>query len=218
MNSGHVNRSQRRIAVQQQSTEQELRDRLSLIETMIAEGRRTTERWGWTFVLWGVAYYVAIAWSIWGQSAWVWPVTMVAAVTVTVVVAAIQAGNHPETTLGRAVGSIWIALGISMFLLFFALGVSGRLTDLHVFISVAAAILGMANGASGLLLRWKIQIACAIVWWAAAVASCFGTETRSMIVVLVAIFLCQIVFGIYGTIAEAQERTRHQSHDHPAHA
>ncbi len=42
--------------------EQELKDRLSLIETMIAEGRRTTERWGWTFVLWGVAYYVAIVW------------------------------------------------------------------------------------------------------------------------------------------------------------
>ena len=43
--------------------ELELKDRLSLIETMIAEGRRTTESWGWTFVLWGVAYYVAIAWD-----------------------------------------------------------------------------------------------------------------------------------------------------------
>ena len=43
--------------------EQELKDRLNLIETMIAEGRRKTESWGWTFVLWGVAYYVAIAWS-----------------------------------------------------------------------------------------------------------------------------------------------------------
>ena len=43
--------------------ELELKDRLSLIETMIAEGRRTTESWGWTFVLWGVAYYVAIAWT-----------------------------------------------------------------------------------------------------------------------------------------------------------
>jgi hypothetical protein len=29
-----------------------------------------------------------------------------------------------------------------------------------------------------------------------------------MIVFLVAIFLCQIVFGIYGAIAEAQERKR----------
>ena len=49
--------------------EQDLKDRLSLIETMIAEGRRTTESWGWTFVLWGVAYYVAIAWSSMGEAA-----------------------------------------------------------------------------------------------------------------------------------------------------
>jgi len=43
--------------------EQELKDRLSLIESMIAEGRRTTESWAWTFVFWGVAYYVAILWT-----------------------------------------------------------------------------------------------------------------------------------------------------------
>ncbi|MEO7143045.1 MAG: hypothetical protein ABI165_06020 [Bryobacteraceae bacterium] len=198
--------------MQDHATEQELKDRLSLIESMIAEGRCTTERWGWTFVLWGVAYYAAIAWSIRGQSVWAWPVTMIAAAIVTVVVASLRAGKHPETTLGRAIGSIWITLGISMLLLFPALGLSGRLTDPRVFISVASAILGMANGASGLLLRWKAQLACAIVWWAAAVASCFGTETQSMIVFLVAILLCQIVFGIYGMIAEARERKRREAH------
>ena len=49
------------------SEEQELKDRLSLIESMIAEGRRNTESWGWTFVLWGVAYYVAIGVGYLGQ-------------------------------------------------------------------------------------------------------------------------------------------------------
>ena len=39
-----------------------------------------------------------------------------------------------------------------------------------------------------------------------------------MIVFLVAIFLCQIVFGIYGMIAEAQGRKPRQTHDGPAHA
>jgi hypothetical protein len=32
--------------------EQELKDRLSLIESMIFEGRRSTENWGWMFVYW----------------------------------------------------------------------------------------------------------------------------------------------------------------------
>jgi hypothetical protein len=194
--------------MQDNTTEQELNERLTLIESMIAEGRRNTESWGWTFVLWGVAYYVALAWSEWGHTAWAWPATMLVAVIVTVVVASLKGSDHPETTLGRAIGSIWIALGVSMFVLFLALGLSGRLTDQHLFLAVVAAILGMANGASGLILRWKIQFACAVVWWVAAVAACFGSDTQSTIVFVVAIFLCQIAFGIYGAIAEAQERKR----------
>jgi hypothetical protein len=188
------------------ASEQELKDRLSLIERMIAEGRRNTESWGWTFVLWGVVYYLAIAWSAWGHRAWAWPVTVAIGVIVTIVVASLRGDDRAGTTLGRAIGSIWMALGISMVVLFPALGLSGRLTDQHVFVAVVSAILGMANGASALILRWKVQLACAVVWWVAAVAACFGTESQSMIVFLVAIFLCQIVFGIYGMIAEAQER------------
>jgi hypothetical protein len=191
--------------MQDHTTEQELKDRLSLIESMIAEGRRKTESWGWTFVLWGVVYYLAIAWSAWGHSVWAWPVTISIAVIVTVVVASLKSGNHPQTTLGRAIGSIWIALGISMFLLFLALGLSGRLTDQHLFVAVISAILGMANGASALILRWKVQFACAVVWWVAAVTTCFGPDAQSMIVFLVAIFLCQIVFGIYGMITQERK-------------
>ena len=77
-----------------------------------------------------------------------------------------------------------------------------------------SAILGLANGASALILRWKVQLACAVVWWVAAAATCFGSDAQSMIVFLVAIFLCQIVFGIYGVIAEAQVRKRRD----PIHA
>ncbi len=194
--------------MQDHIAEQELKDRLSLIESMIAEGRRNTESWGWAFVLWGIVYCVAIVWSGWGHSVWAWPITSLIGVIVTAVVAFLKAGNRPKTTLGRAIGSIWIALGISMFLLFPALGLSGRLTDLHLFVAVISAILGMANGASALILRWKLQFACALVWWAAAVASCFGADAQSTIVLLVAIFLGQIVFGIYCVIAEAQELKR----------
>jgi len=200
--------------MQDRTTEQELKERLGIIETMIAEGRRNTESWGGTFVLWGVVYYLALAWSAWGHSVWAWPATMLIAVIVTVVVASLKAGNHPGTTLGRAIGSIWIALGISMFVLFLALGLSGRLTDQHLFVAVISAILGLANGASALILRWKVQLACAVVWWVAAAATCFGNDAQSMIVFLVAIFLCQIVFGIYGVIAEAQVRKRRD----PIHA
>jgi fatty acid desaturase len=185
--------------------EQELKDRLSLIETMIAEGRQSTESWGWTFVLWGVAYYVAIAWANWGHSNFAWPVTMIATSILTWVVASRMGDKQPETTVGRAIGAIWIGVGCSMFLLFMSAGISGRM-DQQTFIAVVAAMLGSANAASGVLLRWKAQFACALVWCTTAVLSCFGTPNQSAILGLVAIFLCQIVFGSYMMFSEFRER------------
>jgi hypothetical protein len=192
--------------MQEQTSTQDLKDRLALIESMMREGRRTTESWGWTFLLWGIAYYIAIAWATLGRSPLAWPVTMVAAVIVTVVVVSTRASKRPGTTMGRAVGAVWMALGISMFLLFFSLGSSGKLTDWHVFIAVACGMLGMANGTSALILRWKMQFGCAVVWWAASVASCFGSDKQVGIAGFAAIFFCQIVFGIYCMIAEARVR------------
>lgn len=198
--------------------EQDLKDRLSLIENMIAEGRRGTESWGWVFVLWGVAYYVAILWSstsflgpIWGREYLAWPVTMTLGCVLTIVIATRKRGKRPSTTISRAISAMWMATGISMFVLLLSLGLSGR-SEQQVFIAVIAAMLGMTNAASSFILRWKVQFASAVVWWAAAVVSLFSTVTQSTIVFLVAIFFCQIVFGVYGMIAEARERRQGAQH------
>jgi len=191
--------------------QQELKDRLSLIETMIAEGRRTTESWGWVFVLWGVAYVVAILWASLGHSSLAWPVTMTGACALTGALVAGKGGNRTITTIGRAIGSIWIAAGISMFLLFLSLGISGRI-DQHIQVAVIGAMLGTANGASSMILKWKMQFACALVWWAASVFACFGNEMQVTIAFFAAIFFCQIVFGIYGMIRESRKRGQDALH------
>jgi hypothetical protein len=192
----------------------ELRERLELIESMIAEGRRSTTRWAWTIVLWGVAFYVAIAWSsgmlggpIWGRHYMAWPVTMVGTWLLSWILFARmrKVAKTPMTTVGRAIMSIWTAMGISMFALLLPLGLSGR-GDQQVCVAVVATLLGTANAASGILIKWKAQFACAVVWWLASAASLFGTVTQSTIAFLVAIFLCQIVFGIYAMVLESRER------------
>lgn len=185
--------------------ELELKDRLELIENMLAAGRRKTEHWGWTFVLWGIAYYIAIAWATWGSPSLAWPVTMIAATAVTFVIASRKRDREPETTVGRAIGSIWVAFGISIFLLLMAMGYSHR-NDAHVSIAIIGAMLGMTNAASGMILKWKMQLACAVVWWSAAVAACFGDARQSLAVFLAAIFFCQIVFGIYAMIHGAKRQ------------
>jgi len=195
---------------------QELTERLELIESMIAEGRRSTAKWAWTIVLWGVAFYVAIAWStglfggpIWGQHYMAWPVTMVGTwlLNVALLRRMHRSAKAPMTTVGRAVMSIWTAMGISMFALLLPLGLSGR-ADQQVCVAVVATLLGTANAASGILLKWPAQFGCAVVWWLASAASLFGTVTQSTIAFLVAIFLCQIAFGIYATILESREQRR----------
>lgn len=191
----------------------ELVERLKLIECMMAEGRRKQESWGWTFVLWGVAYYVAFFWAAWTRFAYAWPVTMIATGILTAVNFK-QKDSEPNTTLGRAIGSIWIATGLSMFILFDALGFSGHMKDGRIFLAGASAMLGLANAACGLTLKWKAEIACGLVWWAAAVMASFGSIATAVDAFLVAIFLCQIVFGIYAMILEAQRRKQQKGAAH----
>jgi len=194
----------------------ELTERLELIESMIAQGRRSTTRWGWSIVLWGVAFYVAIAWStgllggpIWGQHYMAWPVTMVGTwlLNVTVLKRMHKSAKTPMTTVGRAIMSIWTAMGISMFALLLPLGLTGR-ADQQVILAVVMTLLATATAASGILLKWPAQFGCAVVWWLASAASLFGNATQSLIAFLVAIFICQIVFGIYAMLLESRGRRR----------
>jgi len=195
--------------------ELELKDRLSLIETMIAEGRRTTERYGWVFVLWGVAYYVAIAWSAMSRYYLIWPITMISACVLMGLIVWLRSCNRgywPSNTTSRAIWATWSSMGISMFVLLDALGFCGRLTDWRIFAAVASTLVGTANASSSIILKWKLQFACAVVWWAAAVVCCFGTNRQSSIAFLAANFLCQIAFGIYLMIREARARRQGASH------
>lgn len=199
----------------------EVRDRLNLIESMVLEGRRGTERWGWVFVLWGVAYYVAIVWSVEARFEWAWPVTVIAALLISGVIRRARARGRAQarTTLSRSVGAVWCAFGVSVFLLLMGLGLSGLMTDGHVAFAIIAAMLGMANGASGMMLRWRPQMACALAWWAAALVSCWEKSLvlDTPVAFLAAIFLCQIVFGVYLMSLEAR-KSRAQAEGIASHA
>ena len=190
----------------QEMDNRELRERLDLIESMIAEGRKVTGDWGWAFVLWGVAYYIAFAWT---WSRWepmlAWPVTMIAAGLVTAIVAGRRSQGRPRKGIVRAVSSIWLVMGVLLLVLMMSLGYSGRL-DNHVSLAEVGTMLALANGASSLILRWKAQFACALAWLGVAEVACFGTAMQGTIAFLAATFFCQIVFGTYVMITESRRR------------
>lgn len=199
------------------SENQELQDRLNLIEAMISEGRKKTESWGWSFVLWGLAYYVAIAWSTWGHSNLAWPVTMIGAALLTSLVAMKRTNRSAETTISRAMGAIWMAVGAALFIFCFC-GSLGRHLDLQTFVSAVGVLLGTANAASSLILRWKAQFAAALVWFAAGATVPFVNDSRCQTIFLVAIFLAQIVFGVYMMFSEGRQRKEIARKSGPAHA
>lgn len=192
---------------------QEIEERLTLIERMIVEGRHATGHWGPVFVLWGVAFFVAFGWHTLGNhNRLAWPVTMIATFVLTRILHRRKRAGLPRTTAARAINSIWIAMVIAMFVLPGAIEYSGSAVAPGVQVAILATMLGMSNAACGLLLRWKQQFACAVIWWAEAVISCFGTARLDTIGFMTASFLCWIVFGIYVIYESHQPRQPEQAH------
>lgn len=183
----------------------ELGKRLVMIETMISEGRRTTAYWGPVIVLWGVAFYAAFGWYVLGgHSRWAWPTTMMATFLLTRVIHRQRRRGLPKTIVGQAIGAIWIAMILSMLVLFLAIDGSHGSIASNIQAAVLATMLGSSNAACALLLKWKQQFACAVIWWAAAVVACFGTAKLGTIAFLTAAFLCWIAFGIYVTFNQSR--------------
>jgi hypothetical protein len=191
--------------------ERDISERIALIESMMQAGRKSTEYWGWNFLLWGIAYFVAVAWSSLlpgaGGPLLAWPITMIFAVLLTVGIARRRTRNKPRTEKSRALQAIWTAMGLGIFVFAFPVAWSGHFQG-QSFMAAIEVMLGIAHVASGSFLRWPLQIVVGALWWAAAIASCFVSGNGIAYVFLAATFVCNIVFGIYLMIRESRDKAR----------
>ena len=192
--------------------EQSAAEQINFIESMILEGRRTTEYWGWNFLLWGAAYLVAIAWSSSPASVgpkFAWPITMVAAAVLSGVIGNRKSKGQPVTTTSRAVWSIWIAVGTAIFTFTSVASFAGRFGDGHLFMAAIEILLGAGHLASGLLLRWKVQSTVGILWWVASLISILSHTVNGVsIPFLAGTFICSIGFGIYLMVLESRDKAK----------
>lgn len=198
----------------EQANRQEWQERFELIEKMMLEARRTTEYWGWNFVLWGAAYLIAIAWSALGRMPnLAWPVTMVAAGIATVVIAKRKAQGKPETVLGRAMMAIWVSLGVALFIFCFSTLATGH-WETHTSLAAIEGFLGAANMASGILLRWRVQASVGILWWVAAIASCLVTANQAGWIFIAITVVGMVGFGLYLMLLESRAKSSAQKVAH----
>lgn len=196
----------------EQETQEELLTRFELVEMMVKEGRRSTEYWGWTFVLWGTAYLIAIGWTYGSHRPDIaWPVTMIAAVVLTIVVAARKKRAKPQTPVSRAIGGIWTAVGTAIFIFCFAAAISGH-AEMHVYIAAIEILLGVAKCAASMTLRWRGQFLIALLWWISAVVTLFVSSQWIMPVLVFDTLIGFLGFGLYLMYRERRDRRLRVQH------
>lgn len=189
----------------------EANEQLAYIESMIREGRKTTEYWGWSLVLWGTSYLVATGWASTpaaGRSAaFAWPVVMTLASVLTALIAISKKRGAPMTTRSRALTGIWVAVGCALLLYCFPTVAAGRYGDGHTFTATIEILLGAAQIANGIILRWRSEIVIGSLWWIASLITTF-THTNAGVAIpfLGATFICFIGFGSYLMIREARDK------------
>jgi hypothetical protein len=181
------------------TTRDDLVQRVALMETMIAEGRRNTARFGWIFVMWGLVYFVAIGWSFYlPYKYWAWPVCAGVAILAGIVVRVREkrAGGSIGSIRSRSIESVWQGMGTAI-ILYVAAAIASHHAGSEAYVGAILFFIGLAHAISAMILRWGVQAAVAAIWWLGGIAVFFVTPDQSIVIFLVASFFGMILFGLY---------------------
>lgn len=186
------------------ATKADLIERLNVLEQMVNEGRRSTQKWGWIFILWGIAPMLALYWSLrWPHPNFAWPVVMTVAAAISGIVSSRQPKGEPkrDTVIHRALHSVWAVSGSSIFL-YIIVAVLSNHYEIRAFLATLFILLAIPNTVSAAVLRWNTQYLVSGMWWCAVVLAMFAPMSWQIPIYLTALFLGNICFGIYLTIVE----------------
>jgi hypothetical protein len=184
------------------TTRDDLVQRIALMEEMIAEGRQSTIRFGWSFVLWGLITLSGIGWQYFQpHSYWVWPVAIAVGFVIqfTGIVMRRRSGRSIRNNMqSRSIAAVWRMTAVAIVLYVGPAAVQHD-TFLFAYIPALFMFFGLAHAISAVILRWRVQGVVAGLWWAGGVAVCnCDPAGRYMFTIYVAeIVLCMIFFGLY---------------------
>lgn len=186
---------------------QDLLERIEVIERMIQEGRQVTQGWGWVSLLWGTGQIVAIVWSLHARKAIVaWLVTMFTCALLTGIVCWFRRRQEvARTTVGRALSAIWTGAIASMFILGFVGGGTG-IMSLRAILAMLLCLQGTGSFASGIILRWRLQLAVALLWWIAAPLVMILPWDLSVWVFIGVTAVADVLLGLYLMVFERGQR------------
>jgi hypothetical protein len=190
------------------TTQKELLDRFAVIEHMIQEGRQTTESWGWLPLLWGTGQILAMFWSMHSSQPPIFPwlIAMSACAVLSGFIFWLRRRQQPaRTTVGRALSAVWVGTTVSMFMLGFVGGFTSALSY-RAILAVLVCLQGTGNFASGVILRWRLQTAVALLWWVAVPFMMLAPLPWTYWVFIVVTAIGEVLFGLYLMVVERRRR------------
>jgi hypothetical protein len=178
----------------------ELLTRLRQIEEMMGEGRRTSQGWGWMFLLWGSGPLAAMFWEdCLRYPALAWPLAMAVCVIVKgIVLQPRKRRGEARTAMMQSVGAVWCSVGVAVPVIALGAAWSGAL-DLRALCVALFALAAVAHSASGVMLRWTPQLPAALVGLRAGLAAFLLPATGFHLFTAVAILPGNVVFGAWLT-------------------
>jgi hypothetical protein len=181
------------------TTRDDLVQRLALMEQMIAEGRRSTTRCGWIFVLWGVVDIGGMGWEWFRSSYWIWPTVLVTGFALMFLILSLQKSTAPRcaSMQGRTVNAIWSMMGLATTI-YVAAGMTRHLTWQYSYLAAIFMLVGLAHAISAMVLRWRVQGFVAAIWWAGGIAMFFAHSSNEIFVIFpLEMLFGMVFFGLY---------------------
>lgn len=174
--------------------------RLDLMETMISEGRATTARYGWIFLMWGLLYCAAMVWCIFlPMPNLAWPVAILVGVATHIIVQRRQrvSGVNFANPRTHAIVSVWRAMGIGVSIFAFGCAFTHHYST-PVCLCGILIIVGLAHATSAMILRWAAQAIAAAIWWIAAIVALIFTSPNDLLAIFLLATICgNVLFGLY---------------------
>ncbi len=187
----------------------DLIQRLALMETMIAEGRRSTTRCGWIFVLWGLVDIAGIGWEWVRPSYWIWPTVLATGFAAMFLIRALQKPDpfRCSSMEGRTVSAIWGMMGLATTL-YVAAGIYRHLSWQYSYIAAIFMFVGLAHAISAMVLRWRVQGVVAMFWWAGGIAMFFAHRDNEIFIIFpLEMFFGMVLFGLYAMMLDRRDRS-----------
>lgn len=187
------------------TTRADLLERVALMETMIAEGRRSTGRFGWIFILWGLICLSGVGWSyLQPRSYWVWPIVIGSGFVIQFAGIAMHRRSgtwSSENMKSRSVAAVWRMMGIAIILYAVPAGIKHQIQNVS-YIAAIFIFLGLAHATSAVILRWRAQGVVAGLWWAGGVAVYFVPGDYVIAIYVAEMVFCMVLFGAYAMMLE----------------